>query len=236
MDSIIRLANPYLIPDPTCMTTDCISAVATQNSTLLESSRKFSTSLALRKYCLPLQSSGYAIFLCHVLLVYVSFYPVLLDCNLVLGLGFGYARKAYIRTLDSRWVVFSFFPLYATTCIPFRPERIRLPQPKRAFRTNSPPNSLRCLPGYCALPPTIRTISFYFYVEISVAPCQKHLVITPKYPFLARKCLATHKTGGVPQTPSAQSLLRGHPHQSAQPHQANGRPMTMAHPDTPEEA
>jgi len=33
-------------------------------------------------------------------------------CNLVLGLGFGYARKAYIRTLDSRWIVFSlFFPM-----------------------------------------------------------------------------------------------------------------------------
>jgi len=79
VDSILRLTNPYPIPDPTCMTTDHIPAVATRNLNLLESSRKFSTSLALRKYCLVLQSSGYAIFFCHVLLVSISFYPVLLD-------------------------------------------------------------------------------------------------------------------------------------------------------------
>jgi len=79
VDCILRLTNPYLTPDPTYITTNCIPAVATRNSNLLESSRKFLTSLALRKYCLVLQSSGYAIFFCHVLLVSISFYPVLLD-------------------------------------------------------------------------------------------------------------------------------------------------------------
>jgi len=79
VDSILRLTNLYLIPDPTCITTDRIPAVAPRNSNLLESSRKFSTSLVLRKYCLVLQSSDYTIFFCHVLLVSISFYPVLLD-------------------------------------------------------------------------------------------------------------------------------------------------------------
>jgi len=79
VDSILRLPNPYLIPDPTCITTDRIPAVATRSSNLLESSGKFSTSLALRRYCLVLQSSGYAIFFCYVLLVSISLRPILLD-------------------------------------------------------------------------------------------------------------------------------------------------------------
>ena len=81
VDSILGLTNPYPIPDPSCMTTDRIPAVATRNSNqnLLEDSRKFSTSLALRKYCLVLQSSGYAIFFYHVLPVSISFFVILLD-------------------------------------------------------------------------------------------------------------------------------------------------------------
>jgi len=121
------------------MTTDHIPAVATRNSNLLESSRKFSTSLVLRKYCLVLPSSDYAIFFCHVLLVSISFFLFFSICNLVLGLGFGYARKAYVRTLDSRWIVFSlFFPtqqlvytsvsscsrIYSIYCSSNRPARL----------------------------------------------------------------------------------------------------------------
>ena len=134
--------------------------------------RRFLT-LALRKYCLVLQSSGYAIFFCHDLLVSISFYPVLLDMysgtwtwiwirweSVYKDIGFPLDCVLFLSSLRNNL----YTPLSAES---------DTPAPSRTHFELTSPNSLWCLPGYCTLLPTVRTIYPHFYGEISVAPRQK---------------------------------------------------------------